>query len=52
LCYLCHSKVHPHLRNLNQMRKVASRHSVQPKINGPLVTTQGINNIIVAVKGA
>lgn len=52
LCYSCHAKVHPHLLKLNKMRKVASRHSVHPKINGPLVTTRGTNNTIVAVQGA
>jgi 5-methylcytosine-specific restriction endonuclease McrA len=39
LCYSCHTKVHPHLQEVNR-KKVASRHCVKPKINGPLVSLQ------------
>lgn len=40
LCKDCHEKVHPHLRKRGLKKlggAVASRHSVFPKINGPVV---------------
>lgn len=43
LCKGCHTLIHPHLRGPRIMRKlegaVASRHSVFPKINGPVVVS-------------
>lgn len=44
LCNNCHAKVHPHLRR--KSKKVASRHCVQPQINGPLVGPQDDKKIV------
>lgn len=42
LCHECHCKVHPHMQRKRKNEAVASRHSVQPKINGPLSSWEGI----------
>lgn len=40
LCSKCHSSIHPHLKRNGGA--VASRHSVQPKINGSLSRFSGV----------
>jgi hypothetical protein len=47
LCSRCHSNIHPHLKRCDGA--VASRHSVQPKINGPLSGYSGVNGVAAGI---
>lgn len=53
LCNSCHCKVHPHLATGSKSKRAAaSRHSVQPKDNGPFVPLQTGEKIVFVPAGA
>lgn len=56
LCNTCHCKVHPHMHRKNKKEvkreAVASRHSVHPKINGPVVWNPEDNKSSVVAMSA